>query len=227
MNPRQKLTYLWDYYKVLIVGIPLALLLILFVVKNLFTDTEPALTVYLVNQPVTEDARAAFEKELCEVLLPPETDGRALVDASLTITPSAPDHESQAAFTTGIAGHTIDIMIGDMEFYSYYARLDAFADLTELLPEELLEALAPHLLQAEGADGALYTCGIDVSGFASLAPLSLDAPILTVAGTSEHTDAVITFLRVFLHVQPSGSVSFYAKKGLPQNVSFFDDNTIL
>lgn len=197
MDLRQKLEYIWDYYKIPLLGVPCALLLIFYAVLILSADTEPVLSVYLINQPVTEDARAVFAEELHTSLFPSEADS-ILVDASLTITPSAPDHESQLVFTTAVAGHTVDIMIADPEFFTYYAQRDAFADLTKLLPEDRLETLAPYLLWAESPDGSPCAYGIDISGFAAFSSLSLDAPILSVAKMTEHNDAVLTFLRGYL-----------------------------
>ena len=70
MNPKKRLQYIWDYYKLPIIGIPLAILLILFVVKSLSTDTEPDFSLYLINQPVTEEERAALASSILKTLCP-------------------------------------------------------------------------------------------------------------------------------------------------------------
>ena len=207
MNRRQKLSYFWEYYKAPLIGIPLALLLVLFVVRSLSEDTEPALTVYLINQPVTEEARAAWEAELCASLLPADTDQRILVNASLTITPSAPDHESQVAFTTAISGRTVDLMIGDTEFFSYYAARDAFADLRDLLPEELADAYEPYFVYAEDSAGTSHAFGIDVSEFAPFDAVALHPSILTAARYTEHRQAALSFLRYCLTLQETAEES--------------------
>ncbi|MBP3490220.1 MAG: hypothetical protein J6K53_17795 [Roseburia sp.] len=196
MNLKKRLQYIWDYYKLPLIGIPLAILLIIFVVKSLSVNTEPDFSLYLINHTVTEEARAAFEASLCDTLCPDADASAVYVDATLTITPSSPDYESQMSFTTAIAGHTIDVMIADGEFLTFYAAKDAFYDLSELLPEELYEQLTPYLLYAEDANGISHAYGLDVSDCPLLAELGLNAPVLTVAKGTEHVDMVLEFVRV-------------------------------
>lgn len=196
MNLKKRLQYIWDYYKLPLIGIPLAILLLVFVVKSFSTDTEPDFSLYLINHAVTEEEREALEASLRETLCP-DTDASAVyVDATLTITPSSPDYESQMSFTTAIAGHTIDVMIADGEFLTYYARKDAFYDLSGLLPGELYEQLTPYLLYAEDADGISHAYGLDVSGCPLLVELGPKAPVLTVAKGTEHVDMVLEFVGV-------------------------------
>lgn len=196
MNPKKRLQYIWDYYKLPIIGIPLAILLILFVVKSLSTDTEPDFSLYLINQPVTEEERAALASSILKTLCPDGSESSVYIDASLTITPSSPDYESQMSFTTAIAGHTIDVMIADEEFLTYYAAKDAFYDLSELLPAELYEQLTPYLLFADDADGVSHAYGLDVSGCPLLMELDLNAPVLTAAKGTEHARIVLKYIRM-------------------------------
>lgn len=196
LNTRERLQYIWDYYKLPILGIPLAALVLLFVIMSFSADTEPALSLYLINHSVTEEERAALAASLHDALCPDADASSVYVDASLTITPSSPDYESQMSFTTAIAGHTIDVMLADEEFLAYYAAKDAFYDLSELLPAELYGQLAPYLLYAEDAEGISCAYGLDVSGCPLLSGLALEAPVLTVAKGSEHTELAVELIQV-------------------------------
>lgn len=196
MNTKERSQYIWDYYKLPILGIPLAALLLIFIITSFSTDSEPDFSLYLINHSVTEENRKALETSLCETLCPDADASPVYVDATLTITPSSPDYESQMSFTTAIAGHTIDVMIADGEFLTYYAEKDAFCDLSALLPEELYAQLTPYLLYAEDADGISHAYGLDVSDCPLLAELGLKAPVLTVAKGTEHVDMVLEFVRV-------------------------------
>lgn len=195
LNLRKKLQYLWDYYKFPILAVPVVVLTVLFLVKSLSGDTEPDFYLYFINQPIGEEQRASLAEQLDLRMQLNDTAIAAYVDASLSITPAAPDFDSQTAFTTAIAGHTIDVMIGDDTFFTYYAAKDAFLDLEEFLPEELLNELSPYLLAAEDGDGNLHMYGLDIASCPLSVQLELDAPILTVAKVSEHTDLTLTFLR--------------------------------
>lgn len=195
LNLRKKLQYLWDYYKVPLLAVPVIILTGIFLVKSFSEDTEPAFYLYFINQPVSKEGQTALTEELNLRMQLDDTTGAAYVDASLSITPANPDFDSQTAFTTAIAGHTMDVMIGDDEFFTYYAAKDAFLDLTDFLPEELYGELVPYLLTAEDADGNPHVYGLDVSSCPLSVHLKLDSPILTVAKVSEHTDLTFVFLR--------------------------------
>lgn len=194
MNAKERFQYIWDYYKLPVLGIPLTVLILFFVIKSFSADTEPDFSLYVINHTVTEESRQALEASLCEMLSADADGATVYVDASLTVTPSSPDYESQMSFTTAIAGHTIDVMLADDEFFTYYAAKDAFYDLSALLPEELYAQLTPYLLYAEDAEGISHAYGLDVSDCPLLADLGSEAPVLTVAKGTEHVDMVLEFL---------------------------------
>lgn len=192
---KKNLTYIWDYYKVPILAVPLLLLLIAYVIIGLSGSGEEPFYLYFINQPIDEDARVQFESALTSILDGTGEVSGVSIDATLTITPDAPDYDSQMSFTASIAGHTIDVMIADEAFLDYYAKMDSLADLSELLPEDLYDALTPYLVMKEDADGISHAYGLDVSGCTALSGLGLHAPVLTVAKFSEHRDAGVSFIR--------------------------------
>lgn len=203
LNIKQRLQYIWDYYKLPLLAVPIAVLVLLFLVKSFQTDTEPDFSLYLINQPVTEEKRQALETSLLTVFCPDAAESSVYVDASLTITPSSPDYDSQMSFTTAIAGHTIDVMIADEEFFTYYAAKDAFYDLSELLPAELYEQFTPYLLLADDSAGVSHAYGIDISGCSLFSDLGLKAPMLTVAKGTEHVDMVLKLMQVIISFKVS------------------------
>lgn len=193
----KKLSYIWDYYKTAILGIPLFLLFLAYVISTFANQSIAPFSVYIINQNVTLDSCAQFEEDLERTLPSLKDGGDAYVDASLLINPMAPDADSQMAFTTAIAGHSIDIMVSDEAFVSHYAAKEALADLRTILPSDLYEALSPYVLTFANEAGELIPYAINVSDSPYLATLcTLEAPLLTIAKYSEHPDICVELLRV-------------------------------
>lgn len=192
---KKNFTYIWDYYKVPILAVPLLLLVIAYFIAGFSGSKEEPFYLYFINQPLSEEVRTQFETDFSSFWDETgDVDGIS-VDASLTITPDTPDYDSQMSFTASIAGHTIDVMIANEAFLDYYAKMDSLADLSELLPEDLYDALIPYLVMKEDESGIPHAYGLNVSDCPALSALHLDKPILTVAKFSEHRDADISFIR--------------------------------
>ncbi len=197
-NMQTKLSYIWDYYKLYIIGIPLALLLLLYVLSAFSGSGDIPFSVYFINQEILIEEGEALEEALRNTDILSATAEDVYVDTSLTITPEQPDFDSQMSFTASISGHTIDIMIGDDVFFNYYASMKVFADLNEFLPQDLYEALSPYIVKAENEKGLMTDFAIDLSSFSYFDGLSLHSPLLTIAKYTEHQEACIAFLSMLL-----------------------------
>lgn len=194
----KKLSYLWDYYKLYIIGIPLALLFLAYVISVFTVSKTDPFSVYFINQDVAIEDWAELEAQLLSELELTGENRDVYVDASLLINPDAPDADSQMTFTTAISGHTIDVMISDRAFLEHYAKMEAFAHLGEMLPPDLYDLMMPYLILAENEAGVMIPYGIDLSDFSYFADLKLDAPVLTIAKYSEHQADCIAFLFLLL-----------------------------
>lgn len=186
----KNLGYIWDYYKLYLIGVPLALLSLSYVVTVFADSKELPFSVYFINQELSLEACSSLEEELTREL------GETYVDSSLILNPDAPDADSQIAFTTAISGHTIDIMISDTRFLEYYAKKEALADLKDTLPADLYDALTPYLVLAENKEGIMTPYAIDLSSCSYFSDLNLLEPVLTIAKYSEHKNSCIAFLRL-------------------------------
>lgn len=192
---KNKLSYIWDYYKFPIIGIPLGILFLIYIVSAFTGSKDVPFSVYFINQDVSIESCQHLEEKLLTSSLTDIVED-VYVDASLIIHPDAPDLDSQMSFTASISGHTIDIMISDRPFLEYYAKMKALADLGEVLPPDLYDRMMPYLILAENEEGLTTPYAIDLSNCAYFSDLGLDAPVLTIAKYSEHQEACIAFLRL-------------------------------
>lgn len=193
---RQKLSYIWDYYKFPIIGIPLGILLLIYVISAFTGTKDVPFSVYFINQDVSLESCQSLEAKLLATPALADIVEDIYVDASLIINPEAPDFDSQMSFTASISGHTIDIMISDQSFLEYYAKMDALADLSEVLPADLYDLMMPYLITTENKEGLMTPYAIDLSDCAYFTDLNLNTPVLTIAKYSEHQEACIAFLHL-------------------------------
>ena len=193
---RQKLSYIWDYYKFPIIGIPLGILLLIYVISAFTGTKDVPFSVYFINQDVSLESCQSLEAKLLATPALSDIVEDIYVDASLIINPEAPDFDSQMSFTASISGHTIDIMISDRSFLEYYSKMDALADLSEVLPADLYDLMIPYLITTENKEGLMTPYAIDLSDCAYFTDLNLNTPVLTIAKYSEHQEACIAFLHL-------------------------------
>lgn len=192
----KKLSHIWDYYKVPIIGIPLIFLLIAYVFISFSSPDEESFSIYIINQELSLDNAKLLTESTQTALSSPHTPESVLVEHSLYINRENSDPDSQMVFTASISAHTIDVMISDVLFLEQYAPMEALLDLTELLPETDLQRLSPFLLEAPDGNGESKIYGIDVSSCSFLQDCSFDAPVLTIAKYSEHRASDIDFIRL-------------------------------
>ena len=192
----KKISYIWDYYKVPIIGIPLGILSLIYVISAFSGSKDVPFSVYFINQDVNIKSAQTLQEELLAAPALASIVEDVYVDTSLLINPDAPDFDSQMTFTASISGHTIDIMISDRSFLEYYSQMKALADLSEILPVDLYDALTPYIILAENEEGLMTPYAIDLSNCTFFSDLNLNAPVLTIAKYSEHQEACIAFLRL-------------------------------
>ena len=201
----KKLSHIWDYYKIPLIGIPLGILFLIYVITSLITPSATPFSVYFINQEISPDAITPLEDQFSS-LLPSVADiGGVAVHDDIMINKEAPDADSQMEFTTAIAAHTIDVMITDTLFVEQYASMKALYDLSALLPQELFAKLTPYLIFATDENGATVAYGIDLSSCPQLTDYHLDAPILTVAKYTEQPELCIQFIEALF-----AEVSFFS-----------------
>jgi len=193
---RQKLSYIWDYYKFPLIGIPLGILFLIYVISAFTGTKDVPFSVYFINQDVSIESCRDLEAKLLAARALADVTEDIYVDASLIINPKAPDFDSQISFTASISGHTIDIMVSDRSFLEYYAKMDALADLSVVLPADLYDLLMPYLIMEENKGGLMTPYAIDLSDCTYFTDYNLNAPVLTIAKYSEHQEACIAFLRL-------------------------------
>jgi len=199
MSGKDKVWYIWEYYKFPIFGVILGIFLIGTIASSVYrAGFETVLhCMYLNNRedvlntaPLDEDFAAYLELGQKQMITTEST----YITYGDNITEFT--YASMAKISALIAAKDLDIVICDRENFEHYASMDGGLDLAENLPAELLARVFDRLEYAPNEEGQSYACGIDLSGteFAARSNLTQDPPILLLISNSTRTETVFALL---------------------------------
>lgn len=209
MSLKNRAWYIWEYYKIPIIGIVTAVVLLSSIGFSMYQNRfDTALSCVILNSlPTTE--QPSVEKYLDQdfrlyAKLP--EDEKISVDYSMNITfeeasMSEFTYAELAKLTAMISSKELDVMIGKPEVIDHYGAMGGFLNLEECLPPDLYEAVKDRLYTVQNQEtGEAVFCGLllDEEDFAGKTGLSMEKPILCVMKNSTHTDTAVKLIRYML-----------------------------
>lgn len=209
MTPKERISYIWDYYKWVIILAVIAGVVIISIVRSAMAKKEEVAYVLMVNadtMSVAWDPAELFTDFLSENGYDPKhqevtvNTGIHYLDGS-----SMSDVYGMQALTTVLGSGTADVCLMGEELFTQEASLGAFIPVQYYLSEEELEALSDRIVWVESdpditsiaedgedpAPGNLYARGIrltenDVIGESGLYPG--ESPVIGIAASSERPE---------------------------------------
>ncbi len=125
MDLRQKLHYIWDYYKLAIFGVALLLYILIYAAVRILTHRDPSLYIFTVNVHLSETGTAMLDPE-----------GEAEIVPDLVLVDGAEGDLHQMAYASrlkilaSIDAELLDVVVMDR------TAMEAFASEGYLLPLE-------------------------------------------------------------------------------------------
>ncbi len=166
MSAKTKISYIWDYYRWHIIAAIGAAAFIVSVIVHFVTYKEPILNIIMINCANPYGANSGFDAFLAEEGYENDPSLIALASNLYFSDDSSPLSSMQAyqALSAMITAGGQDLFFGTGEIFNAYADQGAFADLSALLPEELLDTYADSLIYStdDGTTEA-YPCAIEIS----------------------------------------------------------------
>ncbi len=199
MSLQDKLWYIWEYYKFHIGGIIAAAIIISVIITSVYNSTiHPALHCIIINSQseldtsvLEEDFHAlmGFEKKQPVYA---ETMFIAYGDAATEYS-----YASMAKISALVASKDLDVLIADRESLEHYGSMDGLADLSQLLPADVLSAAESRLVFFPDSSGQSLAVSLDISetDFARVMNLSEGASYLSIISNSTHTETAIALIR--------------------------------
>lgn len=205
MTVGQRIAYLWDYYKWLVIGMAVAIVVIVVLAQNLYTasHTNTILTVSLLNADTLSSDASELPTRFLETL--PDLDGDEIIvfDASLSINPERGDSLSATAYqvlSAQLLGGELDVLVCDETLFSMLLENGAFLPLRAVLSEAELDRFSGELFEGitSGDGGETEVYGLRLSGSAlqdgRIYPADSDL-VIGITGSSSDPELAAKFLR--------------------------------
>ena len=206
MSFKDKIWYIWEYYKFPIIGVIIAVFLVGSIGSAMYNNRfDTALSCAVLNSRYDSDALTVdqYFNEGFRAFIGLDENTKIDVDYSMspTFDESAMNEYSYAELaklTAMISSKGLDVMIGRPDVIDHYGEMDGFLNLEEALPPDLYEQVKDYLYPVTNAEtGQESFCGLRLedTSFGEKTGLILDNPVLTVMSNSPHTDTAIQLIR--------------------------------
>ncbi|MFR1833933.1 MAG: hypothetical protein ACLSX5_12350 [Lachnospiraceae bacterium] len=202
MSFRDKLWYIWEYYKIHMV-IGCVILFFLYAIGTIFYQKSFTTQLYCVVMNDRSVSGADYEKLAADfkTRMGYGEKDKVEMDTSLYISfgenTSQMDYASLAKVTAIIASKDLDVMIADSAAIDHYAVNGGFFNLEETLPADLWELVKDDVYMAKDEAGNFFPAAINLehSQFHKKAGTQMEEAYFSLIGNSTRTDTAIQFLR--------------------------------
>lgn len=202
MRFRDKLWYIWEYYKLHMLGI-LMIGIVIYIVGLSIHNRGITNVLYggIINDYVTDDSLKGLTDEFKERYALDPKKQTVTMDASFYISMDQQSEMSMSAstkLTVLIASQSLDFTISDPAVFENNAALDSYLDLETFLPEDMKSRLSEYYVYAADSAGNKKAYGLDlgVSRYVTEGQSTLAEPTLGVIANTLNSESVLLFLRV-------------------------------
>lgn len=202
MTFKEKLTYLWEYYKLHALFTILAIAVIAYAVYEFVTpDIETKLYVAVIDNPVEPEVLEDYEAGFAQYLqIDPKREEITLNPQFYFNTDGDYAMNMRQVLVTYVAAQDVDIIIApksEFESYSYYGYMYSLSDL---LPTDLYSKLSESFYigtQEDNPEEKVYGLYLNEAAlFKDNQRISADNPyILGVIGNARRTENSVEFIR--------------------------------
>lgn len=209
MTWKDKLWYIWEYYKFPIIGVALAIFLVTSIGTAMYNNRfDTALSCVILNSKVTSDDPPVnnYFNEGFRQFINLDENTKIDVDYSMSISfdesaMTEYSYAEMAKLTAIISSKELDIMIASPETIDHYGTMGGFMDIKETLPPDLYEKVKDSLyVTASDETGEETACGIRLSetDFQAKTGLIVKDPVIAILGNSTHIENSIQLIRYIL-----------------------------
>lgn len=167
LTPKQKISFIWDYYKWWIIGSALFIIIAANAIPTIIENSkEVALYAVFINTEIADPNSTNIIDDFIKEKNIDITDKRTVLDTSLIINRNRGDQFSMQCnqkMLALFASNEPDILLCDIDNYDFYAENGCFASLEDVLPKDLFEKYKPYMLTCSSSEDQTIYYGIDVS----------------------------------------------------------------
>ena len=199
MSWKDRIWYIWEYYKFHMLLAFIAMVILWVIGTSLYRQSfTTRLSMAVINdrsggnsstEPLMAGLREALncrKKDIIEI-----NEGLFLDTNEETM--SQYTYASMAKIAALVSGEMLDIMITDEATIRHYETLDAYLDLSELLPEELYSQLEDQFLYTTTTDGRKIPAAVSLekSSLKDDTGIIMEPPYLAVISNTQHKEDIL------------------------------------
>lgn len=196
MTRKEKIEYIWDYYKIHIIGGIFFIIILVSFIHGQVTKVDYVANLTILT-PVGDNIKLEeVEKELTNVVV---KDGdkkkQVLIDYIPIINPENPEPQMLQKFTVKMAAKEIDVIVLDKEIFDSLMKQGVFMDLSKV-KEIDIQNIKADKIEGTSSDGKDGIYGISAEGNSILEGMKVDTKNKVIAimeGTERENTAVSIF----------------------------------
>lgn len=205
MSARDRVWYIWEYYKVHIFLL-FVLIFIIYLIGNIFynkTFTNQLYYVVINNTNIPGTSFEELNQEFKDYMNYGKKD-TITADGSMLIKhgdiASELDYGNMAKISAIVAISDLDIMICDQVNMDHYNQLDAFQNLEQVLPDDLWQKVKNTAYYAKNSENQEIACAIDLNytKFPQKTGVQIEPCYLGIVSNTQHIDTIIAWLQFVL-----------------------------
>ncbi|HCD42160.1 MAG TPA: hypothetical protein DEQ64_00125 [Lachnoclostridium sp.] len=206
MSLKDRLWYIWEYYKIPIIIAVVAVVFISSIGSAVYNNRfETALSCVIINSSPTGETDSVddYFNQGFRQYIDLKEDAKIDVDYSMSLTFDESSmneftYAQMAKITAMISSKSLDVMIGKPDTIDHFGEMGGFVDLKELLPADVYDKAKENFYFVTNQEtGEKAACGILIGNtdFCKKTGLIIDDPILAVMSNSTHTDTAVELIR--------------------------------
>lgn len=206
MGFKDKLWYIWEYYKFPIIGTILVILFAASIGSAIYSNRfGTALNCIVLNSSYNSDTQTVDQYFNRDFRHFSGLDPNVKIDVDYTMALSFDDSDvsgfayaNLAKLTAILSSRDLDVMIGPPDVVGHYTQMSGFLDMKKELPPDLYQLVKDHIYTSVITDtGQESPCGIYIgdTSFEKKTGLTIKNPVLTIPGNSKRKAAAFQLIR--------------------------------
>lgn len=201
LSSKKKIEFIYDYYKLPIIGTLLAIIIISYMTYSFITKQDIYCNITYYGSTINTDNFNKLKDTLNENILGNDKKSTIFTD-SLLITANSnygDDPTTTQAFAVKLAANELDILLIEKNNFEYFAANNMLLDLSSLEGFDSLNISEEDLVTVKDQSGNSNLYGIKVDNLNLLKDCGFDAEntILSIAISSNRHEEVIKVLSAF------------------------------
>ena len=197
---KEKLDYIWSYYKIHILAILILLFFVVSYVSAQINRQDPYCNITYVGDYINVEELVPVKDKLNNILLNNNKHSVINFDSIILDDKSSTGVTMRQKLQVNIAAKQIDIAIVNKEFFEQNFSYNMFLNLESLNEFSTLPLSNHKLIEKTDSNGNNGTYGIYVNDLNILKDINFttDDNILVIISNTEHKDAVVNILKTLL-----------------------------